>query len=255
MSPEINCVIIDDEEKAIDVLAERILLLFPKIKIVGKFTEWKKGLEALRTIKTDLLFLDVSMPEKSGLDLLKFFPTIPFQIIFVTAHSEFAMDAIKYSVAGYVLKPIDDYELSFAINKAIERIQGSAPAITANQANSTNKMKMGIPNPKGIDYLNVDDILYFESVNKYTKVVTNKFSIISSYNIAEFKKIIDPNYFFQVHRSYIVNLHCIKRYETSGTVVMEDNTNIPVSKNERSDFLHAFSRISSIAGIKNKESE
>lgn len=254
MSHEINCLIIDDEEKAIDVLAERISLLFPQIKIVGQYTEWKKGLEALKTTKTDLLFLDISMPEKSGLDLLKLFPTIPFQIIFVTAHSEFAVDAIKYSVAGYVLKPIDDYELSFAINKALERLQGTIPAVVAS-SNASNKLKMGIPNPKGIDYLNINDILYFESVNKYTKVVTSKFSIISSYNIAEFKKIIDPNYFFQVHRSYIVNLHRIKRYETSGTVVMEDDMNIPVSKNERSDFMHAFSKISSIAGLKNKESE
>lgn len=256
MSHEINCVIIDDEEKAIDVLAERITLLFPQVKIVGQYTEWKKGLEALRTTKTDLLFLDISMPEKSGLDLLKLFPTIPFQIIFVTAHSEFAVDAIKYSVAGYVLKPIDDYELSFAINKAIERMQGNAaPAAAAPASGASNKLKMGIPNPKGIDYLNIQDILYFESVNKYTKVVTSKFSIMSSYNIAEFKKIIDPNYFYQVHRSYIVNLHRIKRYETSGTVVMEDDMNIPVSKNERADFMHAFSKISSIAGLKNKESE
>jgi two-component system LytT family response regulator len=256
MSHEINCLIIDDEEKAIDVLAERVNLLFPQIKVLGKYTEWKKGLEALRTAKIDLLFLDISMPEKSGLDLLKLFPTIPFQIIFVTAHSEFAVDAIKYSVAGYVLKPIDDYELSFAVNKALERIQGGQTVATAAaSANASNKLKMGIPNPKGIDYLNINDILYFESVNKYTKVVTSKFSVISSYNIAEFKKIIDPNYFFQVHRSYIVNLHRIKRYETSGTVVMEDNMNIPVSKNERSEFMHAFSKISSIAGLKNKESE
>jgi len=254
MLHEINCVIIDDEEKAIEVLAERLSIFFPQINIVGKFTEWKKGLEALRTIKTDLLFLDISMPEKSGLDLLKLFPTIPFQIIFVTAHSQFAVDAIKYSVAGYVLKPIDDLELSFAVNKALERIQGNTSGASAGPGIS-NKMKMGIPNPKGIDYLNINDILYFESVNKYTKVVTSKSSIISSYNIAEFKKIIDPNYFFQVHRSFIVNLHRVKRYETSGTVVMEDNMNIPVSKNERADFMHAFSKISSVAGLKNKDSE
>jgi two-component system LytT family response regulator len=256
MLPQINCVIVDDEEKAIDVLSQRLNILFPEIKITGKFTEWKKGLESLKTSKVDLLFMDISMPEKTGLDILKLFPSIPFQIIFVTAHSHFAVDAIKYQVAGYVLKPIDDYELSFAVNKALEKInKAQIKSVSGQQATIDNKLKIGIPNPKGVDYLNIDDILYFEGINKYTKVVTMEFSIMSSYNIAEFRKIVDSYSFFQVHRSYIINLNNIKRYETSGTLIMEDNMTIPVSKNVRAEFLNSFSKITRIAGLKNKESD
>lgn len=258
MLPDINCVIIDDEPKSIDLLRERLEILFPDIKIAGTYTEWKKGLEAIRTHPVDILFIDVSMPEKSGVDFLKLFPAIPFQVIFVTAHSEFAMQAIKFSAAGYVLKPVDDYELSFAVNKAIERIRNTGEKSTQHNTaahTAVNTVKLGIPNVKGIDYLNAEDILYFESVNKYTKVVTRDSSIISSYNLGEFKKIIDDYHFFQVHRSYIVNLYHIKRYETSGVLVMEDNMQIPVSKNIRTDFMNKFNRISRTAGFKHKETE
>lgn len=257
MLPEITCIIIDDEQKAIDLLVHRLSILYPNINILGKYTEWSKGLEMLRTRRVDLLFLDVSMPEKTGIDLLKLIPNITAQIIFITAHSEFALDAIKLSAVGYVLKPIDDYELSFAINKAIDRIKSrnSIMATATANNNANNPSKIGIPNPKGIDYLNIEDILYFESVNKYTKVVTKTFSVISSYNLAEFKKIVNSNDFLQVHRSFIVNLHHIKRYETSGMLTMDDNMQIPVSKNFKTEFTTAFSKISRTAGFKGKENE
>ena len=251
MLPEIKAIIIDDEPKGIDILNERLNLLFPHIQIIGTFTDWKKGLEVLHTTPVDIVFLDVSMPEKTGVDFLKLFPSLPFQVIFVTAHSEFAMEAIKFSAAGYVLKPIDDYELSFAVNKAIEKIKEGKNVQQQPAAN--NKRKIGVPNIKGIDYLNIDDILYFESVNKYTKVVTKEYSIMSSYNLGEFKKIIDDTIFFQAHRSYIVNLNHVTRYETSGSIVMEDNMQIPVSKSLRNDFVGLFNKISRTAGLKNKE--
>lgn len=255
MLPEIRCIIIDDEPKAIELLQERLNILFPNIHIKGTFTDWRKGLEVLRGESIDLLFLDVSMPEKSGIDFLKLFPSIPFQVIFVTAHTEFALQAIKFSAAGYVLKPVDDYELSFAVNKALENIKGTASTSKNHQPATNNAIKIGIPNVKGIDYLNAEDILYFESVNKYTKVVTKNTSIMSSYNLGEFKKVIDENDFYQVHRSYIVNIHHIKRYEIAGVLIMEDNMQIPVSKNVRTDFVNMFNTINRTAGFKQKDSE
>lgn len=247
MSHDIKCAIIDDEPKAIELLKERLRMLFPFMQVSGTYTEWKLGLEALRNAPVDLLFLDVSMPEKSGIDFLKLFPTKPFQVIFITAHSEFALDAIKLSASGYVLKPIDDYELSFAVNKAIDNLK-EKNAVTHTQNNNLNAMKIGVPNVKGIEYLNPEDVLYFESVNKYTKVVTKGYSIMSSYNLGEFKKVVDMSVFCQVHRSYIVNLHHIKRYESLGLLIMNDNMQIPVSRALKNDFLKVFSKIGKIAG-------
>lgn len=250
--PDYGCIIIDDEPKAIELLKSRLKVLFPNIQVMGTSNEWEAGLELVRAGNFDILFLDVSMPEKTGIDFLKLVPSINFQVIFITAHSEFALQAIKFSAAGYVLKPIDDYELSFAINKALDNIANKQvkPPADTGVSPAANILKIGIPNTKGIDYLNADEILYFESVNKYTKVVTHSYSIISSYNVGEFKKIVDPDTFFQVHRSYIVNLNHVKRYETSGMLVMVDNMQIPVSKTIKSEFMIEFSRISRTAGFK-----
>jgi two-component system LytT family response regulator len=262
MLRDIKCIIIDDEPKAIDLVRQRLGILFPDIQIAGSFTEWEKGLDALKNTAVDILFLDISMPQKSGLDLLKLFPKINFQVIFITAHSNFAVDAIKFSAVGYVLKPIDDYELSFAVNKALERIDAShntPPPVIASSDNGNNKaiangsIKIGIPNLKGIDYINSDDILYFESVNKYTKVVTREHSLLSSYNLGEFKKLVENDHFFQVHRSYVINLLRVRRYETSGTVVMEDNMQIPVAKTIRTEFLNIFSTITRTVGLKSRD--
>lgn len=255
MSLDFKCVIIDDEPKAIELLQQRLKLLFPDIHVLGAFTEWQKGFEVIRSQKINLLFLDVSMPEKSGIDFLKLFPKIDFDVIFVTAHSQFAVDAIKFSASGYVLKPVDDYELSFAVNKVMEKRKMMAETAGGKSAEGKEKTKIGIPNPKGIDYLNAGDILYFESVNKYTKVVTRDHSLLSSYNLGEFRKLIDEQIFFQVHRSYIVNLHKIKRYEISGTLIMEDNMQIPVSRNVRNEFLSVFGAISKTVGLKGRDSD
>lgn len=256
MWPDITCVIIDDEPKAVALLKERLNLLYPNIKVVGEYYDWKKGMEALRTSKTDLLFIDIAMPEKTGIDFLKLFPVLPFEVIFVTAYSEYALQAIKLSAMGYVLKPVDDMELSFAVNKVIDKIK-KTNALSAKQNNVqvNNTFKIGIPNIKGIDYLNADEILYFESVNKYTKVVTKEYSIMSSYNLGEFKKIVDEDVFFQVHRSYIVNLYKVKRYESAGVLIMDDNMQIPVSKTVRPEFLAMFNKISRTAGMKPKDLE
>lgn len=260
MSRDIKCIIIDDEPKAIDLVKQRLGILFPDIEIAGTFTEWEKGLDALKNTVVDILFLDISMPQKSGLDLLKLFPKINFQVIFITAHSNFAVDAIKFSAVGYVLKPIDDYELSFAVNKALERINTNhtqQPVVPVSEHNNkqvpNGSIKIGIPNLKGIDYINSDDILYFESVNKYTKVVTREHSLLSSYNLGEFKKLVENEHFFQVHRSYVINLRRVRRYETSGTVVMEDNMQIPVAKTIRTEFLNIFSTITRTVGLKSKD--
>ena len=256
MTHDIRCIIIDDEPKSIDVLEQRMKLLFPEILIAGSYTDWKNGIEVLRSTKVDLLFLDVSMPEKSGIDILKLFSSIPFQVIFITAHSQFAIDAIKFSAAGYVLKPIDDYELTFAVHKALQKIkESSSPAVTSGPRYNSNKVKIGIPNANGIDYMIADEILYFESVNKYTKVVTKDHSILSSYNLGEFKKILDENIFFQVHRSYLINLNYIKRYESSGILIMDDGMQIPVAKSVKVEFMNVFSTITRTASPKPKENQ
>jgi two-component system LytT family response regulator len=242
MNNGFKCIIVDDEQDSIDLLIARLQLLFNNITISGAYLKWQEALQALRSQEADLVFMDISMPEKDGLELLKLVPETDAEIIFITAHEEYALSAFRAAAAGYILKPIDDVELSATVHKAIERLQHKRMA-KQHQAN-IQSVKIGIPNNKGIDYINMQDIQYFETIHGYTKVVTKDADILSSFSIGKFKALIDSDHFYQVHRSYIVNLNYICRYKSTGELVMQNNKEIPVSKNFRDDFLGVFNTLS-----------
>ncbi len=244
MNSSITCIIIDDEDYAIESLSDILKLLYNKINIIGTYTSWKDGLEALRTLKADILFLDISIAGKNGMDLLKLVPDIDSEVIFVTAFSEHALEAFNFLATGYIVKPIGEIELSKAVDKAIERISHKNHYITNQKPEQTLASKIGIPCSSGIDYLNINEILYFEGAAAYTNVVTLHTQILSSFPLGKYKEILERNTFYQVHRSYIVNLNHIRRYNSSGDIVMINDMKIPVSKNLREEFLHLFNMVS-----------
>ena len=240
MATNFTCIIVDDEQDAVELLSDRINHLFKNITISGTYLNWKEALEALREQNCDLVLLDISMPGKNAIDLLKLLPDLGSEIIFVTAHEEYALDAFSFSASGYLLKPVDDAELYAAVNKAIVRIQHKKLARQGANPSSHVSDKIGIPNNHGIDYVNISDILYLESTNKCTRIVTAKAGYISSLNLGRFQYLVENHSFFQVHRSYIVNLNSILRYETSGLIIMSNKAEIPVSRSVKNEFLKIF---------------
>ena len=240
MTSNFTCVIVDDEQDAIELLTRRISYLYKNITITGSYTAWDKALTALKIEPCDLLFMDISMPGKDGMQLLKLLPGIKSEIIFVTAHDNFALEAFSFSASGYILKPIDDEELSLAVDKALTRIDNRKRANNNSATGAHLVEKIGIPNNQGIDYIDIQDIMYLESTNKCTKIVTTKGEFVSSHNLGKFQNLVDTHSFFQVHRSYIINLMHILRYESSLIVIMANKNEIPVSRNVKSDFLKLF---------------
>lgn len=235
-----TCIIVDDEQDAIELLTDRIGRLYKNITITGTYLNWEEALEALREQKSDLVLLDISMPGKNAIELLKLVPGLESEIIFVTAHEEYALDAFAFSASGYLLKPVDDADLFAALNKAIGRVQNKKLAKQSTNSSPHFTDKIGISNNHGIDYITIKDILYLESTNKCTKIVTAKSEFVSSLNLGKFQHLVDSHSFFQVHRSYIINLNYILRYETSGLVIMNNKKEIPVSRNVKNDFLKMF---------------
>jgi two-component system LytT family response regulator len=243
MNNAFTCIIIDDEEYAIGLLSESIKGLYSNLNIIGCYRTWKDGLEAVRSQNADIIFLDISIGGKNGMDILKIIPSIESEIIFVTAYSEYALEAFKYSATGYIVKPVGDEALGKAINKAIERIKNRRLATKAQKQQQHLPSKIGIPSGKGISYFSVEDIIYFEAVNNYTKVVMKTTEITSSYNIGKYKAVLDDQPFYHVHRSYIVNLNFVTRYEAVGLVIMSNKKEIPVSRNAREEFLKLFTSL------------
>lgn len=232
-----TCIIIDDEQKAIELLSDTIKELYDNIEIIGTYTSWREAVIALKKENYDLLFLDVSMPEKTGFDLLAFVPNIKSEIIFVTAHAEFALDAFNYPASGYVLKPVEDVALNKAIDKAISRLE------KAGNSNETIKTtKITIPNKKGLDFVELHDVIFLEALAKNTRVKKKNGEIISTQGFGTFRDVLNHSPFYQVHRSFIINIDNITRYESTGIVIMNDGTEIPVAKSVREEFMKLFGR-------------
>ncbi|RYD57587.1 MAG: response regulator transcription factor [Sphingobacteriales bacterium] len=247
MKETYTCILIDDEPNAIGLLDASLKELFSEIEVKATCTDWASAMKTLRSTPFDIVFLDISMPGKNGIDLLKLMPTLESEVIFVTAHHEYAIEAFKLSACGYILKPIEDAELVQAVNKAIEHVNNKRLAQQLkNGAAAASPSIIGIPNNKGVDYVKAEDIFYFEAVNKCTKVVSRHAEILSSYNIGRFKEAVEGLGFFQVHRSFIVNMHHIRRYVSSGDIVMDNSKEIPVSRYAKDEFLKQFSIVSNV---------
>lgn len=243
MSNKFTCIIVDDEPKAIELLSDSIHDLFNNLEIISTHTSWKTAIADIRNNEFDLLFLDISMPQKSGIDLLALVPELKSEVIFVTAYSEYALNAFNYFAAGYILKPVKDDVLAKTVAKALERISYKK-MVQSKKLPTDIKPLIGIPNNNGLDYLNCDDILYLEATSRYTRAVTSQKEIISSYSIGKFKELMEPYPFFlQVHRSFIINLNHVKRYERQGVIFMTNGHEIPISKTMRDEFLHTFGRV------------
>lgn len=242
MKSNIKCIIVDDEQDAIELLSARLDMLYKNLEIAGCYTTWQAALNALQTIKPDIVFMDISMPGKNGMDLLRLVPMTEAEIIFITAYEEYALKAFEFNTSGYILKPIDDEELAHSVDKAINR--------TRNKRNEEvqQPVKIGIPDSKGVTYVNITDIQYLEAVSGYTRVVLYDGVLLSSFNLGKFRTVIQSNIFFQVHRSYLVNLNAISRYKSTGEIVMRDQTEIPVAKSVRQEFLNLFSMVSKTPG-------
>ena len=155
-----TCLIVDDEPVAIALLEDLLQDHFPNIEVAARFTYWTDALQYLKTEHCDLLFLDISMQGKNWLQLIRCVPELKSEVVFVTAYSDYALDAFRLSAAGYLLKPLDETELTSTVNKVLERVslkkhaeRGSAPA-------ASYPKKIGIPSYNAIEYFNVDDIVY-----------------------------------------------------------------------------------------------
>lgn len=241
MKKQYSALIVDDEVNSIKLLEASLGDLFPDIRVTRTCTGWQEALTALRDESFDLLFLDVSMPGKSSMDVLKLMPEIKGQIIFITAHQEFAIEAFRFQAAGYILKPFDDQELSLAVNRAITNIGKERSAASALKADTSI---IGIPSSKGIDYVHLDDILYLQADNKCTKVIMKDKALYSSYHLGLFRDLFRDRDFFQVHRSYVVNIHAVKCYlHRNATIVMTDNSELPLARAVKDEFLSLFTVI------------
>lgn len=193
-------------------------------------------MEVMRITTADIIFLDISIEGRSGLDLLKVVPDVAGEVIFVTAYSEYALDAFKTVATGYLVKPYSDAELCNTVNKAMDRIRHKRLASSAPPQQVVSG-KVAVRSGYGVSYFEPADIIYMEAMKDCTRVVTRSGQVVSSNNIGKYSNLLEDGSFFKVHRSYIVNIKAIVRYESSGLVILSNNAKVPVARNMRDGLL------------------
>lgn len=236
----LQAIIVDDEISNIENLAILLHKYCPKISVAATATNVEQGLLLIREIKPAIVFLDIQMPDKNGFDLLKDIATPDFEVIFVTAYDQYAIQAIKFSAIDYLLKPVNINELVNAVDRAIitaeknkrnERLENLISSIS-----NKNPMRIAIVASKETLFLDPETILFCKSDNNYTTFyLKNTQKHISSKPIFEYEELLSTHGFIRCHQSYLVNSIFIKSWiKVDGDrLLLEGEHEIPISRNRK----------------------
>lgn len=242
-------IIIDDEKDQCDHLVELIAKKFSQITLSAVCNSVDEGMNAIRSLRPQLVFLDVVMPPKTGFDLLKSFDKIDFEIIFTTSYGEYAIHAFKVSAVDYLLKPFGENELRAAIEKFEERIALKKSAMHLEAllqniyCNTSEKIKIALPTMHGFVFVEVGNIIRCESDNVYTTFYfSDKSKIIVSKSISDCEELLHAYNFFRTHSSHLINMRFVKEYikGDGGYVKMTDGSTADVSRRKKDDFISSL---------------
>lgn len=193
--------------------------------------------------RPQIVFLDIEMPEYSGFELLSFFREVDFEIIFVTAYNEYALRAFEVSAIDYILKPVDIDKLKNAVEKAAKQLNSfdiqSRLEVLKNTIKTEQFNKIALPMSDGLLFIETSEIVYLEADGAYTEVwLKNGSKIVVSKKIKFFEEVLEKrSNFFRSHRSYIVNINFIKKYNKSDNALTLDNGKvIIISRDRKSEF-------------------
>jgi DNA-binding LytR/AlgR family response regulator len=216
---KIKCLVVDDEPPAIDVLSNYISAV-SSLQLVATSNNAIEALNVVRSNTIDLLFLDIQMPQLLGTDLLRTLNNPP-RVIFTTAYRKFALEGFELNAVDYLLKPISFERFLKAVNKVMDtRIP--------NQQQSASDPYIYFRSDRKMHKVQVDDIIFIESLKDYIKVVTTGKTIITKQSISSIEERLPKSSFIRIHRSFIVSLHKIQSYTPE--LIAIGNAELPVSR-------------------------
>jgi len=246
---KIKAILIDDEEKALKGLALKIEKYFEEIEIIELCNDPRKAIDIINNSKPDIIFLDIEMPVLSGFDVLAKINNPNFEIIFVTAYNNYAIEAIKNCAIGYIVKPIDNDELKHAVRNAIKSINKKSALekniqLLMNLGDKNLQSSIAVPSQKGLSFIKIEKIIRFEGVEGYTRIYCiDEKPFLSSYSIGKFTKMIQNNFFFLCHKSHFINLNFIKSIFNEGSIEMIDKSTISCARSKRNELIEKMKKL------------
>lgn len=246
----VTAVLIDDETNNLDNLTRLLEKYCPEVQVTGTALNADEGREQLTRLRPDLVFLDIQMPGKSGLDLLRELPDHPFGIIFVTAHDQYGIQAVKFAALDYLLKPVDVGELQQAVRTALrahaekkKNLQLDCLVDLLRNQQRKDEHRIALATLKETRFLYPRQIIRCESDNNYSRFVLDTGEkLLVSRPIFEFATLLKDYGFIRCHQSHLVNRRYIRSWvrEDGPSLLLEDGTTVPVSRAKKEAVLQAL---------------
>ena len=229
-----NCIIIEDEPLAAEVLQDYISQV-PFLKLVSSCSDAFYAMETLQSFDVDLMFLDIHLPKMKGLDLIKVLKKPP-KIIITSAYQEYALQGYEFDVVDYLLKPIEFSRFLKAVNRIVQTKQTVLPARPVIQPAERVHLFFNVGKKKVKVFL--DEILYIESMKEYIRVNTKIKSVLTKFKLTQVEELLSENNFLRIHRSFIVAKDKIEAF--SATEVELGGKRLPIGRSYKELVLRAL---------------
>lgn len=239
----IKALIIDDELKSQSTLHKLLEMYCPGVEVIGFAHNVESGIEAIDNLKPELVFLDISMPDGDGFEVLERTTNRNFDVVFTTAFNDYAIKAFQFAALHYLLKPINYLELQSAVN----RFKQNQQDVDLNEkikilcdSLSNHHQKIILPTSNGLRIIELNQILRCEADGSYTNFYLSDNTVLMvSRVLSNFEDILPEEIFCRVHSKHLVNLNYISQYikGRGGRIILTSGKEVEVSESKKKDFL------------------
>ncbi len=234
----LKSLIVEDNKLMATLLVDLLEGYEKEIEVIGLAKTGKEAINLIETLRPNVVFLDVELPDMTGFELLQRLTNINFQTVFTTAHSHYAIKAFRFNALDYLIKPIKENELDESIKRLLKSANNTIDVKTALsnlESKDIENQKLVLPLQNGTLRLPLKQITHIEGDRNYSSIYLNNNSKeLSSKNLAYFEDILTDKNFFRSHRSFLVNKFHIKTLQ-DGNFVLTSGIKIPISRRKKSE--------------------
>ena len=247
MSKNLRVLIADDEKSSRDLIENYVTRYCKDLEIIAKAEDARQAVSLIREHQPDLVFLDVEMPFGNAFDVLEQTKDIDYHIIFITAYSDYAIKALNYSAAYYILKPISIEELVSAVDKVKELNAednfSELKKVLQQNLGTEGIQRIVLPNQNGFEIVNANDIIRISGSGNYSDLYLSNGNKKTVSKILKYFDNLEENAnFIRIHKSHIINTDFISAYKKGrgGSLIMSDGEEVEVAASKKSDLMKAL---------------
>lgn len=241
---KLRTIVIDDEQDSVKLLQLQLAQNCPQIEVIAVYNSSVKASNEIESLQPDLLFLDIEMPVVNGFELLEKILHLNFSVIFITAYNQYALKAFRFNALDYLVKPVDTNDLIEAVTKAEKKIKPTSTQLSLLQRQMRGEIatKIAIPGQNGISFIELNEIVFVEASNNYSKLIlTDKRIFLISKTLKDVQYVLEESHFLRVHRQYIINLNHVKQFNRNESILIMDNgEHLPIARNQKERLIEKY---------------